>query len=104
MNDDERDAAVLRVVKERSEAKKQKALLESELRAAGRSLASIGSGLSSVSSIGAVHQQPSVILRSVDSAPPICELSKIRAMLAELRDVDENLKQLNATARELGIE
>lgn len=48
MSNDEQDAAILRLVKDRGEAKKQKALLELELRAAGTSLYSIGTELRSV--------------------------------------------------------
>jgi len=58
MRGDEQDAAILRVVKDRAEAKKRKSLLENELRTAGQSLSRIGSGL-----VGAVPVQRSTKLR-----------------------------------------
>jgi hypothetical protein len=48
MSDPEQDEAILRLVKQRGEAKKRKALLENELRTAGRSLWEIGGALRNV--------------------------------------------------------
>ena len=104
MSGDEQDAAILRVVKGRAEAKKRKSLLETELRTAGQSLSRIGSGLAGVGSSTAVHQTPAALIQQVAQAPDICDLSRIGTMLAELKKVNENLQQLNSAAATLGIE
>jgi hypothetical protein len=104
MSNDEHDMAILRLVKGRGEAKRRKALLESELRTAGKALSEIGSGLRSVSSSGAVHETPGYLLQKVAQSPEICGFARLGTVLGELKEVDEDLRQLNQTARELGID
>jgi hypothetical protein len=104
MSNDEQDAAILRLVKDRGEAKKQKALLELELRAAGTSLYSIGTELRSVGFNTSVQGSPGAIFQRVASAPEICGLERVKAMLAELKELDDNLKTLSTAAAALGIE
>jgi hypothetical protein len=104
MSNDEQDVSILRVVKSRAEAKKRKTLLENELRAAGQSLYRIGSGLQSVGNSTAVHESPAALIQQIAQAPEICDLRRIGIMLSELKEVMENLQQINTTARELGIE
>jgi hypothetical protein len=104
MSNDESDAAILRLVKARGEAKKQKALLETELRAAGTSLYNIGAGLRSIGFSTSVQDTPGAIFQRLASAPEICGLERVKAMLAELKELNENLKQLETSAITLGIE
>jgi hypothetical protein len=104
MSNDEQDAAILRLVKARGEAKRQKALLETELRAAGTSLYNIGSGLRSIGFSTSVQETPGAILQRVAIAPDICGLEQVKAMLEELKELNENIKQLNAAAVAQGIE
>ena len=98
------DAAIVRVVKSRSEAKKRKALLENELRTAGQSLYRIGSGLQTVGNSTAAHETPAGLIQQIAQAPEICDLRRIGIMLSELKEVTENLQHFNTTARELGID
>ncbi len=102
MTDDERDQAILRVVKRRKELRERKALIESELRAAGESLGDIGSSLKHVS--GAQPQWLADILGRIQKAPDICELARIKAMVVELKEIYETFAQLNHSAAELGID
>lgn len=103
MSSDEQDAAILRVVKSRAEAKKKKALLENELRAAGHALSGIGYGLESIGISSGGHHDPAAIMEKVAKAPDICDLSRVGVMLGELKEVNANLEQLNVTANDLGI-
>ncbi|MGO9323597.1 MAG: hypothetical protein ACLP07_03470 [Terracidiphilus sp.] len=102
MNDGERDQAILRIVKRRKELRERKALIESELNAAGESLGDIGSSLRSIS---ASHPQwLADILGRIQKAPDICELARIKAMVSELKEIYETFAQLNHSAAELGID
>ena len=104
MSSDEQDQAILRLVKQRHEAKKRKAALQSELREAGKHLWEIGGSLKSVSSESSAGQTPSSILSSVTKAPDICGLDRIKSMLEELRDAEQTIADLNRSASELGID
>ncbi|HSY31269.1 MAG TPA: hypothetical protein VLA42_04715 [Verrucomicrobiae bacterium] len=103
MSDQEQDDAILRIVKLRSEAKKRRTLLESELTTAGQSLWEIGRSLKAISGpefIGAA----AAILPQIDKAPDICELNRIRTMLEELKKLEATLIQLKRSATDLGID
>jgi len=104
MSGDEQDAAIVRLVKQRHEAKQRKALLENELRTAGHALWEIGSALKSVQAGGSFQEQPDRALEEIEKASKICELSRIKAMLVELRETDKRLTQLNQSAVQLGID
>jgi hypothetical protein len=104
MSSDEQDEAIIRLVKQRFEAKKRKALLENELRTAGRALWEIGSALKSVNASGSFQEDPDRALAEIEKAPKICELDRIKAMLVELRETQELIAQLNQSAAQLGID
>ncbi|MHB2008819.1 MAG: hypothetical protein ACYCOX_12305 [Acidobacteriaceae bacterium] len=104
MSNEEQDAAILRLVKSRGDYKKRKALLESELRAAGESLWQIGGSLRNVKGSGTYTETPGYILPEIEKAPDICDLSRIKAMLEELKALEITLCDLNRSARELGID
>jgi hypothetical protein len=104
MSNDERDTAILRLVKNRAEAKRRKNLLETELRAAGASLYSIGTELREIGFSTSVQASPGAILQRVVMAPNICELVRVKGMLEELKEVNENLKQLAISAATEGID
>jgi len=99
MSSDEQDAAIGRLIKQRHEAKKLKALLENELRTAGRSLSGIGSLLNSVEGT-----DPSSIIHEVEKAPAVCGLERIKAMLSELKGTNDLLLQLKRSAADLDID
>jgi hypothetical protein len=104
MSNDERDAAILRLVKTRAEAKRRKNLLETELRAAGSSLYSIGTELREIGFSTSAQASPGAILQRVATAPDICELVRVKTMLEELKELNENLKQLAISAATEGID
>jgi hypothetical protein len=104
MTDNERDAGIVKLVRDRKEARERKVLLQRELRTAGQSLFEIGSGLRSVNSAGAVHETPGYLYQQVAKAPEICGLQRLGTMLGELRDVDSILAELNLAARDVGID
>src|SRR5665213_2927506 len=101
MSSDEQDAAILRLVKQRGEAKKRRALLQNELRTAGQSLWEIGGALRNITPSGTFHETPGAVIPQIDKAPDICGLAQIRAMLAELKDVEKTIHELNRRASEL---
>jgi hypothetical protein len=88
MTQQEQGEALLRLIKNRTDARRRKALLESELSAAGRALYEIGDNLRRAGALD-------YTLKQIDNAPPICELGKLKAMLTELGEVAETLATLN---------
>jgi prefoldin subunit 5 len=104
MVEDELNAAIVRLVKERSESKKKRASIESELRAAGRALFSIGNSLREVVADGSWNHTPSAILPEIEKAPDICSLAKIRELLEELKKTEDLIKELDKSARDMGID
>lgn len=103
MSDQEQDAALLRLVKDRSAAKRRKILLESELSAAGMALWEIGGSLKDVRS-SKWNSEPETLLREVEKAPEICGMQKIKDMLVELLELQRHLGNLNRNAVDLGID
>ena len=104
MSNEEQDAAMVRLVRQRSETKKQSALLESELRVAGQSLWEIGSSLKAIRGAREFVGTAASILPQVNKAPEICGLAQVKRMLEELDGLKNSLIQLNRTAQELGID
>ena len=104
MSDAEQDVAILRLVKERGECKRRKAALEAELQAAGRSLDEISSALKHLGGFGGPDYGVREIVPKIDKTPDICDLSRVKAMLKELSEVDVLLKALNQSAVDLGID
>jgi hypothetical protein len=102
MSTDEQDQAILRIVRQRSELRKRKVLIENELRTAGESLEEVSSSIRHIS--GGTGDWLTRILGKIDAAPEICELTRIRAMVAELRDIHQTFVQLNSSAATLGID
>jgi hypothetical protein len=102
MSDEEQDAAIARLVRQRSEAKKRKALLENELRTAGRSLWEIGGSLKDVNTSG-FNNSVANLIPQIAKAPDICGLDRIKAMLEELERLYRLIEELNRGAKELGI-
>jgi hypothetical protein len=102
VNSDEQDVAILRIVRRRSELRKRKALIESELQAAGESLGDIGSSLKHIS--GSFPDHLASIKTQLQKAPEICELDRIMGMVAELGQIYAEFIQLNRSAVEAGID
>jgi|ERR1035437_3608742 hypothetical protein len=102
MSNDEQDQAIVRIVKKRAELRKRKALIESELRAAGESLDDIGSSLKHISN-GNLEWYANIGKR-IQEAPKICELTRIKEMIDELREIYAAFVELNRNAAEAGID
>jgi len=102
MSGDEQDAAMLRLVKERREVRQRKALIESELQSAGRSLYEIGTLLKHIN--GGLYDPVEQVLPQVEQAPEICGLNRLKELLKELKGAQEVLAQLNRSAVELGVD
>jgi|SRR5271154_4753779 len=104
MSGAEQDAAIIRLVKQRGDAKRRRVLLENELRTAGHSLYEIGMALRGIAASGSFNSTPDYVLPKLAKAPEICNMDKIKVMLEELRDLETTLTQLNRSATELGID
>ena len=99
---DEQDHAIARIVKRRSELRKRKALIESELRTAGEFLDDIGSSLKIIGN--GTPEWYANIAKQIQEAPEICELRRIEVMVAELKGIYAEFVQLNRSAAEVGID
>ena len=102
MSDEEQDQAILRIVKNRAEARKRNVLLVSELQAAGKHMETIGAALRHLSEF-AMGQNTEYILKEIDVAPSICELGHVRKLVVELAEIKTHLAQLSKMSEELGI-
>lgn len=104
MTTSEQDAAVARLVRARTDAKRRKILLESELQIAGEALAQIGSSLKHISGYQGAAFAAQRILPEMDMAPEICGFDKLKEMLNELIELDRRVAELNHNAAALGID
>jgi hypothetical protein len=102
MSGDEQDAAIIRIVRRRKELRVRKALIESELQMAGDSLNDIGAALRHIS--GSFPEHIASIKVQLQKAPEICELDRIKGMVAELGQIYAEFTQLNRSAAEAGID
>jgi hypothetical protein len=93
------------LVKERSEAKKRRNLLESELAVAGRTFSEIGKALAQLDAPNTVTLgAPDYALKEIDEAPEICSLGKVKDMLVELKNLRVRVSELDRRAAQLGVD
>jgi hypothetical protein len=105
MSDSEQDAALLRFIRERSEAKKRRALLYSELRIAAANFVLVGEAIKRMNTGSSLTSStPDDIIGQIDKAPDICGFAKIKDMLIELRDVQFSLSEFDRQAVELSVD
>lgn len=104
MSDEEQDAALLRLVKQRAEYKRRKTLIENELQLAGKSLYDIGSSLKHFGGFNGPEFGIRVVIPQIAAAPETCDLSRLKTLLEELSEIDGPLKELNQSAADLGID
>jgi len=97
------DAAAAQLFRERSEARRHRAALETELRTAGKSLHGIGGALRHLSCAN-IGNRVDHILRELADAPTICDLGRVRALLEELKELETRLDHLNRCASQMGID
>ena len=98
MSSDEQDAAILRIVKERSENKRRRALLESEIRAASSSLKDLATLLGM---IRPMLDDTQINQQLKNSEPWLSE--KLIRILREYQETCAKCSQLDASAKEAGI-
>lgn len=103
MPTDEKNDEILKLIRERAEARKRRAALEKELKAVGKSLYEIGGALKHVCG-GRIGNGIDYVLPKIHSAPPSCDLSTLAAMLEELKRIETALAQLNRMAIEMEID
>jgi hypothetical protein len=100
---DERDAAIRGLLTMRSEARRRKAALASELRMAGKSLYDLGGALKHASG-NSLGSRVDHILPKLANVPPVCDLGRLKLLLEELKELESQLAQLNRSASEIGID
>jgi hypothetical protein len=103
MTIEEKEAAISRLLRKRSEAKRRRAALEGELRAAGKSLYDVGGALKHLSG-SAMGSRVDYILPKFAAVPPICDLGRVKEMLEELKELQIRLDQLNHSASQMGVD
>jgi len=101
MSPDEQDVAVLRIVKDRAEAKRRRALLESELQAAGKALHVISEALPL---LGSPVVNIPVLLKLIDENAELLAPSKLAQMMKEYADPTALIADLDVSAKAAGIE
>jgi len=101
MSPDEQDAAVLRIVKDRADAKRRRALLESELQAAGKALYVISEALPL---LGSPVVNIPVLLKLIDENAELLAPSKLAQMMKEYADPTALIADLDVSAKAAGIE
>jgi hypothetical protein len=102
MSEDETKEAIFRLVTRRRELRERKALIESELSAAGDSLCDICASLKHIGHSSQAWLED--VLTRIQQAPEICGLARIGGMVAELKETQESLDKLNRSAIELRID
>lgn len=105
MSNTEHDAALLRLVKERSESKKSRTLLENDLSLAGNAFCSIGEALRKMNDRNFITTfTPDYVLKEIAKAPEICGLSTIKEKLIEFKELQASLAEFDRRAAELGVD
>ena len=101
MSSDEQDAAIVRIVKDRAEAKRLRALLESELQAAGRSLHIVSEALPL---LGSPVVNIPALLKLIDENAELLAPSKLVQMMRDYADLTNQIADLDAKAKAAGID
>jgi hypothetical protein len=103
MTIEEKEAAISGLLRKRSETKRRRIALESELRTAGKSLHDIGGALKHLSG-STMGSRVDYILPKFAAVPAICDLARVKEMLEELKELQIKLDQLNHSASQMGID
>jgi hypothetical protein len=98
MSQQEQDAALLRVVKDRAEAKRQRSLLQSELTRRIEPLMSVTTALRQ-----AAVAEPEYLAGAADKLEDI-EPARVVEMLRQLAELTRHIREYDRTAKELGID
>jgi hypothetical protein len=98
----DQDAAIARIVKERFEAKRQHALLQSELIAMAQPLKQLAEMLHFIGSpVGADNRQ---VIALLEQNAEFLLPSKIGGMMKEYAELDRRINELNELARKAGVD
>jgi hypothetical protein len=100
MSSEEQDTALLRLVKDRAEAKRKWTLLQSELQAAAKAFREIGAALQNVNPNMDLKYMRSVLEKHTDVAAP----SKLLDMLKEYIGLTDEVSAFDAKAKSLGLD
>ncbi len=103
MMDDEQDIVTAMLLTKRSETRRRRVALQSELRTAGKSLYSIGGALKNLTP-NSIRNRIDYILPIIARTSSICDLGGVRAMLEELKELEMQLAELNRGASSMGID
>lgn len=101
MSPDDENAAIARIVKDRAEAKRQRALLESELQAGGKALHVISEALPL---LGSPVVNIPVLLKLIDENAELLAPSKLTQMMKDYADLTNQIADLDAKAKAAGID
>ena len=101
MSPDEENAAIARIVKDRTEAKRQRALLESELQAGGRALHVLSEALPL---LGSPVVNIPVLLKLIDENAELLAPSKLNQMMKDYANLTNQIADLDAKAKAAGID
>jgi hypothetical protein len=100
---DEEEVAIRGLLAMRSEARRRRAALASELRIAGKSLSELGGALKYASG-NSMGSRVDLILPKLAKVPAVCDLGRLKLMLEELKELEMQLARLNRSASEIGID
>jgi hypothetical protein len=103
MSEEEESVAIVRLLKKRSEARRRKVLLDDELRTASGSLTDIGTALRHLIITGPYSNVDTAISK-LNKAPKVCGLESVKALLVELKAVEDTISYLNNEAKAYDID
>src|ERR1019366_6883487 len=101
MSNEEIDAAMLRLVKDRAEARRQHAALAAELKAAAYVLQSLGQALTYINQPHISTADPIALL---DQHADLLEPSKLARLVREHADISRRIEEMHQHARRMGID
>jgi hypothetical protein len=101
MSNEEIDAAIVRLVKDRAEARRRQAALAAELNAAAHVLQSLGQALTYLNRARISTEDPVALL---NQHADLLEPSKLARLIREHADVSKRIEEMDRHARGMGID
>ncbi|HYW41229.1 MAG TPA: hypothetical protein VE959_00135 [Bryobacteraceae bacterium] len=101
MSNEDLDAAILRLVKDRTEAKRHQAALSAELKAAATVLQSLAQAFTYLNQPRVSTEDPLALLNRHGD---LLEPSKLARMIREYADLSKRIEQMDQDARRMGID
>jgi hypothetical protein len=100
MSSDEQDAAALRLLRERADVKRHRALLEGEIQAAGKVFSQVGVTVEHLN----INMDLPYVLALVEKHAKAPSPGKVAEMMKEYIDLSAHLSTLNARIQDAGLE